>query len=154
MIVYRISRHAALDGAGGLMASGRWHTKGSPIIYCADSAAACLLEVLVHLEVDLEDLPRQYELTRIETSDEVPFETIGPAELPADWLSDVEATRRLGDSWLDRRSSAALVVPSAIVPYTSNILLNPGHPGMAGARTLSVEEHPWDQRLLAQGLTR
>jgi len=53
MRVWRICRkpyvYTALDGIGGMYTSGRWHSKGNPIVYTASSAALAALEVLVHL---------------------------------------------------------------------------------------------------------
>src|SRR5437879_2331494 len=50
------SDHAELDGAGGLLAARRWHTRGSRIVYCAPNPATSLVEVLVHIEIDSDDL--------------------------------------------------------------------------------------------------
>jgi hypothetical protein len=69
MGVWRISNHATLDGAGGLRASARWHTKGRRILYCATSPAGALLEILVHHELRLADLPATYRLIRIQYPD-------------------------------------------------------------------------------------
>jgi RES domain-containing protein len=58
VFLWRISNHTALEGTGGLLASGRWHSKGRPIIYCAPDPSTALLEVLVHTgEIDLTDAP-------------------------------------------------------------------------------------------------
>ena len=57
MRLWRISNHASLTGEGGLYASGRWHTRGQRVVYLADHPASALLEVMVHLEIDAEDLP-------------------------------------------------------------------------------------------------
>ena len=67
MRIWRISNHADLSGTGGLRASGRWHSRGRPIVYCGEHPAAVLLEALVHLEVSLpEELPDSYQLLEIE----------------------------------------------------------------------------------------
>ncbi len=46
MVVWPISNHLALDGSGGLRASGRWHSRGRRIVYCALNPATALLEAL------------------------------------------------------------------------------------------------------------
>lgn len=51
-----------------------------------------------------------------------------PADLPENWRSRLEATRNFGDTWLAGHESAALRVPSVIVPTEFNVLLNPSHP--------------------------
>jgi RES domain-containing protein len=47
MLVWRVGNYATLDGVGGLFASGRWHSRGHPVVYCAENAAIALLETLV-----------------------------------------------------------------------------------------------------------
>ena len=125
MIVWRISNHTTLDGRGGLRASARWHTKGRRIIYCAPNPATALLELLVHAEIDIEDFPRLYRLLKIDISYDIAYETITIEELPTDWTSNVTVTRRVGNAWLGSEKTAVLHVPSAIVPETSNVLINP-----------------------------
>lgn len=150
MRVWRISNHASLDGAGGLRAAGRWHSRGRRIVYCAESPAAALLEILVHLELAPEDLPVRYRLLAIELPDDLPAERIEPATLPPGWSEDPAATRALGDAWLVAGRTARLDVPSALVPETWNILLNPAHPDSARARIVKIGEHPLDARLSAR----
>jgi RES domain-containing protein len=148
LIVWRISNHVALDGGGGLHAAGRWHSRGRPIVYCAESPAAALLETLVHLEIDLEDLPVRYRLLKIELPDDIAAERLDPASLPEGWTEDVTLTRRLGDAWLASRRTARLDVPSATAPETWNILLNPAHPDAARVRIIATAEHLLDPRLV------
>ena len=57
MTLWRVSNYRLIDGQGGLVASGRWHTKGRRVVYSAQSAALALLEMLVHMEIDVEDQP-------------------------------------------------------------------------------------------------
>lgn len=60
MFLWRISNHLSLAGKGGSRASGRWHTRGRRVVYCAENAAAALLEILVHFEIEIRDLPVRY----------------------------------------------------------------------------------------------
>lgn len=148
MIVWRISNHLDLSGAGGGRAAARWHHVGAPIVYTASSPASGLLEVMVHLELnDLAQLPDTYQLLKIEVPDSLVILELSEADLPADWQSSLEITRTLGDRWLRGFASALLAVPSAIVPYTQNYLLNPAH---ADARKIEITSHgsyPFDFRL-------
>ena len=148
MILWRISRHSTLNGHGGLLASARWHTRGQPIVYLAESPAGALLEVLVHLELTADSLPLHYGLLKAEAADETPVRTLGPLDLSEDWVSDVILTRSIGDEWLASRSHVLLRVPSAIVPETFNALLNPTHPDAGRVQVLWHQEYPWDVRLL------
>jgi RES domain-containing protein len=148
MLLWRISNHPTLEGEGGLIASARWHTQGHPILYLAETPAGALVEVLVHLELDPAHMPRSYQLLKAEAPDEISLRAIGKAELAEDWTKNLLVTRTLGDEWLRSRASALLRVPSAIVPETFNVLLNPHHPSAARIRIVSHRNYPWDKRLL------
>ena len=147
MRLYRISNQASLAGDGGLRASGRWHTKGQPIVYCAPNPAAALLEILVHLEIDVEDFPSRYQLLTIEIPDDISMAAVQTDVLPGDWWRDPAATRAIGDDWLRQRTTFLLAVPSAIVPETTNYLLNPSHPDNPRIRIASIAAYRFDERL-------
>ncbi len=147
MILWRISNHQTLDGGGGLRVSGRWHTRGRRIVYCAPNPATALLEVLVHLEIDIEDLPVSLRFLEIEAPDGMALERIGEEELPAGWASRQEVTRELGDRWLERAESVLLLAPSAVVPATENVLINPAHADAGSIRVARTLEHRLDERL-------
>lgn len=102
----------------------------------------------MHLEVDVHDLPGRYRLLKILAPDDLPVQDLPFRDLPTDWIGRSDITRRLGDRWLDDGRSALLRVPSAIVPETCNVLLNPRHPGAARITITDVGEHPLDPRLL------
>jgi RES domain-containing protein len=148
MLLWRISNHRTLDGRGGLKASARWHSRGRPIVYLAETASGALTEALVHLELDPNYLPRHYKLLKAEAPDNLSFRNITRQDLPDDWVNDAVATRTLGDGWLASLATALLRVPSAIVPESFNVLLNPLHPDAAKVVVVDYREWPWDRRLL------
>jgi len=148
VLLWRISNHLSLAGDGALRTPGRWHTRGRRVVYCAESPAAALLEILVHFEIDIQDLPVRYRLLKIQVPDDVHVECVSADQLPADWPAKTEVTRALGDDWLTRDSAALLTVPSAIVPETFNVLLNPAHPDARRIVIVQAGEHAIDPRLL------
>lgn len=148
MILWRISNHRMLDGYGGLLASARWHTMGRRVVYLAESPAGALLEVLVHLELDVDSLPPSYKLLKTEAVNDIKTKELSSADLPRHWPGNPVITREIGDQWLASRATALLRVPSVIVPETFNILLNPEHEDSRRVRILSHNKYPWDQRLL------
>jgi RES domain-containing protein len=148
VFLWRISNHLSLSGDGTLRASGRWHTRGWRVVYCAQSPAAALLEILVHFEIDILELPVRYRLLKIEAPDDVQVERVSVEDLPRDWPERTEATRALGDGWLTKGSAALLSVPSAIVPETFNVLLNPAHQDAKRIVIVQAGEHAIDPRLL------
>lgn len=147
MFLWRISNHATLDGRGGLIASARWHTEGRRVVYLAESPAGALVESLVHLELHPAGLPRFYRLLKAEAPDDLRIKAISADNLPADWINNQVATRTIGDEWLASAESALLRVPSAILPETFSMLLNPEYAEAARIRILWHMEQPWDTRL-------
>lgn len=145
MRLWRISDFADLSGQGGLVAPARWHSLGRPLVYLADHPASALLEVLAHLEVDSEDWPDSYQLLAIDLPDDVSFEDAPP--LSADWRNEAAETQRIGDQWLGSNRTALLRVPSAIVPYSWNWLLNRMQPDSNLARIVEVVRAQFDPRL-------
>jgi RES domain-containing protein len=145
MRLWRISDFDDLAGLGGLVAPARWHSMRRPLVYLADHPASALIEVLVHLEVDRDDLPATYQLLAVDIPDSVPH---ADAEaLPPDWRSDGRITQQAGDDWLQAGATALLRVPSAIVPQAWNWLLNPRHSDAAQARVVEVTRVVFDPRL-------
>jgi RES domain-containing protein len=146
MRLWRISNHADLSGEGGLRASGRWHTKGRRVVYLADHPASALIEIMVHLEIDAQDLPSRYQLLGIDVPDEI---AIARADtLPETWREQTALTREQGDAWLRGGDTALLQVPSSIVPDTSNYLFNPAHADAAGISIASAVRAAFDPRLM------
>ncbi|MEK7403791.1 MAG: RES family NAD+ phosphorylase [Acidobacteriota bacterium] len=148
MILWRISNHPALDGGGGLRASGRWHARGRRVVYCAPNPATALLEVLVHAEIDAEDIPVTFRYVEIEAPDSLTIETADNAVLGQGWRRNVATTRRFGDEWLRSGRTALLRVPSVVVPATWNVLINPRHPESAQIRIVRVHHQAINPRLL------
>lgn len=152
MRVWRICRQpyaaTALDGLGGMYTSGRWHSKGHPIVYTASSAALAALEVLVH--VDPLTAPSDLRLLAIEVPDDLATETLDGATLPAGWnaVPAPAELQVLGTSWLTGVRSAVLVVPSAVITIERNVLLNPRHPDLRRVRIIEDTPFSFDTRLL------
>lgn len=146
MVLWRISNYATLEGRGGLYASGRWHTEGRAIIYFAESPAGALVEALVHLELNPAHFPRSYRLLKAEAPDHLAIQTI--TDLSQDWISNQITTRTIGDEWLASGQSLLVRVPSAILPETFNVLMNPARPEATSVRVRWHEEYPWDARLV------
>lgn len=129
--VWRIvkARHAgrAFDGEGARRTGGRWNGKGVAVVYTAESASLALLEILVN--VGTSSLLPSYSLIAAEVDDEL-VERLGEADLPTAWRSSPPppALQLLGDEWVVSSRSAVLAVPSVVVPWETNYLLNPAHP--------------------------
>ncbi len=140
MRLWRLTRRpfADLSGEGARLFGGRWTSPGRPSVYLSEDPALTVLEVRVHLDLPFELLPDDYLLLRVDLPDGLPVQDIG--RLAAE-------PRLHGDAWLAATATALLRVPSAIVPESRNLLLNPRHPD--AARAVIGYSRPWrfDPRL-------
>lgn len=149
--MWRLSKasyaQTALSGRGSALRAGRWHARGRPVVYAASSASLALLETLVH--VDRTDLLQVAYVTVALDIPEALVERVAAEDLPANWRAwpHSASTRVLGTAWFDERRSAALVVPSVVVPREWNVLLNPTHPDFRHVRVSAPEPFPVDPRL-------
>lgn len=146
LVLWRISNFRDLSGTGGTRTSGRWHIKGRPVVYLADNPSTSLLEVLVHFEMTVDELPDALTLLRVTIPDKSSTSDI-QSELSNQWPSNIAETRQLGDAWLKSGSSLLLRVPSVIVPFSFNYLFNPLHSDAENA-SFSIHQLPLDPRLV------
>jgi RES domain-containing protein len=149
--VWRIvkQKHAknAFDGEGARLYGGRWNSPGKPAIYTAESRALALAEILVHLGSS--SVLSKYTVFRLDIK-ESHVNHLDLSRLPKNWRADPPPRRLqiIGDEWLASRKSAALRIPSAIVPGEFNYLLNPLHPDFSEFVIHSPERFPIDKRLV------
>jgi RES domain-containing protein len=146
MILWRVSNYATLDGAGGLHVSGRWHTRGHPVLYCTWNPSTALLETLVHIEIDADDRPERVQVVKIEGPDSSSIERIKTGELLQGWIEDWSITRQIGDEWLASCRTLLLEVPCVLSPETWNVLVNPQHSQADELKIVDVIDHPLDER--------
>ncbi len=144
-MLWRVSRHRELLGAGGLRAPGRWHERGQPVVYLAETPAGALLEACVHTSAN--DVPPQYTLLGIAVDENVSQEELHVSTLSGQWINHVEITREIGTKWLYEQRFCLLRIPSALVPATFNVMLNPLHAEAKGLRIQSAVKYPFDPRI-------
>ncbi len=122
---------------------GRWNSPGRPLVYASESLALCLAECLVHVTGPL---PRGYVAYQLAVPEDG-IEPLNLQALKADWKEDIGYTRAIGDQWLEQERSLALSVPSAVVPASTNILLNPLHPRAVEVQIVDQQPFRFDPRL-------
>jgi hypothetical protein len=91
----------------------------------------------VHLDLPPELLPDGHVLATVDLGD-LSVEDL--SQMPA-------APRTLSDTWLQEQRTPVLRVPSAIVPESPNLLLNPAHPEASTGRILDARRFTFDPRL-------
>ncbi|WP_018628208.1 RES family NAD+ phosphorylase [Niabella aurantiaca] len=151
MRIYRISKCNYIDDLTGTGASrfpGRWHNKGTYILYTAASPSLALLESVVHITTVI-----KLDLCIIGL--EMPEGSImewQPEQLPESWFVNPppDPLRSIGDRFVKQKKFLALKVPSAVMPEEYNYLLNPVHPEFKKVKILYTRHLHVDKRLLRQ----
>jgi RES domain-containing protein len=143
--VWRLAsgRYPPLTGEGARIAGGRWNSPGRPLVYASESLAVCLAECLVHITGPL---PRDYVAYKL-SIEEHDIERLDPALLKDGWKTDIGYTRAIGDQWLDQVRSLALAVPCAVLPESTNVLIDPMHPLAVTVRIVDRQPFQFDPRL-------
>ncbi len=67
--------------------------------------------------------------------------------LPGNWAFVEEQSRQLGADWLTEGKILMLSVPSVVIPFERNLLLNPRHPSFAAVLLKSVVPFFFDPRI-------
>ncbi len=150
MLAYRLckTRYLPFDGTGALLHGARWNSPGRAVIYCADSFAGGLLEILVH-----SNLGRLPGLHHVAVADipEALIEWLDAADLSGWDRPDEIASRAVGDEWLQSARSAVLSVPSLVAqPLGRNLLINPHHRDFGLLQPGVPIGVQWDARLFAR----
>ncbi|POY36568.1 RES domain-containing protein [Solitalea longa] len=154
MLIYRITSTKYAQKLIGSGSAARWNSNGVFMIYATGSVALACLENAVHrngADLSLGD----YSLMIIEVPDGSSREvTIN--ELTAihkEWYRvDNEAyqrTQQIGDQWIADRETLLLKVPSSIVQYEYNYLINPNHQEFSKVKIQDVQKFVFDERIKA-----
>jgi len=150
MQAWRIAkRRYALDrtGAGAAIKGGRWNSANVAAIYAGLTVEIAAFEKLVHAGAIL---PIDLVVVRIDLPDEAAlYQTPSLNELPQGWneLPSSPAAAAFGDTFLAAGERLGLVVPSAVIPEASNMLINPSHPRMSDVTMEILREFTFDTRL-------
>lgn len=141
------------------MHGGRWNSKGTHILYTAESMALSMMEALAHitmvnqkraycrvvLDMDF-DMVRETGTTGMETW----FKEVFEKDLPSDFRNNPgpDALRAMGDTFIEEGKYLALKVPSVVVTHSFNYLLNPRHPMFENLKTVESGTVVFDQRII------
>ena len=109
---------AVFDTGGAVFREGRWHLRGTRIVYAAQHISLAALETLVHANSQV--LPPK-SITEIDVPESVAIETVA-------WM-DMPASQTFGSRWAEEARTAVLAVPSIVAQRMEmNFVLNPAHP--------------------------
>lgn len=150
MVVYRICnrkyRDSILSGACAEQVGGRWNEVGVKAVYCSETVSLALLEYYVHSQ-NISYLPGKIEVAKIEFPGNLKVHTL--SVLPDNWNHypyDKETSCVFG-KMVKKENLLALRVPSALVPYEYNVILNPLHSDFRKVKVTEFLELSVDQRL-------
>jgi RES domain-containing protein len=150
MEVFRLTRKKypiALSGKGAAITGARWNSKGTEIIYCAQSRALAMAEVAVHLS--LATLPKDFVMLTVTIPDTLFVEDLNVQKLQKDWnvFPNSFTTQLLGDDFINRNEACVLKVPSAVVKGDFNFLINPYHKDFEKIAITDQNDFPFDKRI-------
>jgi len=149
MNIYRLQRKkygTQLSGKGASIGGGRWNSKNTEIIYCAESRALAMAEVIVHIEIDTAPT---YAMLSIDIPKSIKVKEVATNSLPINWsvFPHQYQTQNVGDKFIAVNKFCLLKVPSAIVHGDYNILINPFHKDFSKIKVVDVANFPLDERL-------
>jgi len=153
MFLFRLTKRkyvTDITGIGARLYGGRWNSAGLSVIYTACSIALATLESVVHVPRNI--FPKDYVVVTYDLPDHLYIEELDVGTLPTDWRiipARIEC-QLAGDEWINRNSSIALKVPSAIINRSSeyNILINPTHKDIDKLSIIKIQDYSFDPRLL------
>lgn len=151
--VFRLIKERFLDTplAGGSAKRGeRWNPVGVDVLYTSSSPELALVEVLANLmPIRLDELPTYYLIT-IGIPDQEAIRIYSADQLPPGWNTPVRTTQLqlfLGE-WLQGTQELAVALPSAVVPFSPNIILHRTHPAFKQVQVESIQPFTVDGRLV------
>jgi RES domain-containing protein len=153
MKLYRLSKRKYADqfnGKGAAKSNNRWNSKGTEVIYTAESRALAMAEVAVHLTIAT--LPKDFVMITIDVPNDLSIETINIDTLDTNWNMNLPSsnTKKIGDRFIDTTQVCILKVPSAVVQGDFNYLINPHHKDFKKIKIVNITDFPFDRRIFQQ----
>ena len=120
--------------------------KGYHVVYTSSTPELAILENIVH--ADPSTLTDDYVFVPAEIPDDVALQVLDDDVFPDGWRSTSRYSecQQIGRDWYED-APVGLIVPSAVVPMSKNILLNPGHPDMKKIEIKDPLPYRFDERL-------
>lgn len=149
MIVFRLSRAKyknKISGHGASLNGQRWNSKGTEVIYTAQTRALANSEAAVHISLGI--LPRDYHMVSIEIPNSVKVRVLQNSELPSGWdfIPCQPNSQVIGDQFVKENKYAVLKVPSVVVKGEFNFIINPKHSEFKKIKITNTEPFPFDPR--------
>jgi len=150
MEVFRISKELYANTLSSSGSANRWNMKGQQVIYTGSSRSLSSLELVVHRGSIQPAEPYKVMVISI-ADDDYLIKQVQLKDLPANWrtLAGYSALQAIGSTWYNRQETLVLKVPSAIIVYEYNYIINAEHPEFSrNVQLARTEDYFWDSRLL------
>lgn len=128
------------------MFCGRWNHKSVPCIYTSETRAFALLEYTVNINID--EIPRALSIITFEIPDQE-IEIVSQEKLPGNWteIPAPASTKDFGTILLKNSAKGIFKIPSSVMPYEFNYLLNPLHPSAKNFKLIEIIDFVYDVRI-------
>lgn len=150
MEVFRISKEAYAQTLRASGSANRWNTRGQQVIYTGSSRSLSSLELVVH-RGSVQPATAYKVMVISIADDDYLIKQFLIKDLLSSWrsLAGYSTLQKIGSAWYDSQETVVLKVPSAIIIYEYNYIINTEHPDFA--RTIQLvrtEDYFGDSRLL------
>lgn len=149
MEIFRIStkKHSKELTASG--SANRWNFEGQNVIYAGSSRSLSTLELIVHMNAVKPEV--EYKVMIISLADfDFLIKQVMIYDLPDNWrkMAAWSVLQKIGSDWYEKQESLVLKVPSAIIPYEYNYIINTEHIEFSKqVQLVRTEDYFWDSRL-------
>lgn len=150
MQAWRIAKKQfALDrtGMGARLFGGRWNAPGVAVIYAGMTPEISAMERLVHAG---DILPADLVLVRLDLPEKASlYYRCEKTDLPPGWdaLPGSASAVDFGNAFVTAGVHLGMIVPSAVMPEASNIVINPNQKEFANIKMTIVRPFGFDSRL-------
>jgi len=139
-------KDSTLSGIGAEQVGGRWNEIGTRAVYCSENISLALLEYYVHSE-NIALLPKEILIAKIKIPDEFIIQEL--ERLPEKWNQYPYSSKTTSTftNLAKNRDFFALKVPSTIVGFEFNYILNPLFKDFGKVEIIEFIKLPVDERL-------
>ena len=149
MEVFRICKASYASTLTSSGSANRWNARGQRVIYTGSSRSLSTLELIVHRGSIIPTVTYKVMMISI-ADDDYLIRQIFTKDLPHNWqtLAGYPVLQKLGSDWYGNQETLVLKVPSAIITYEYNYVINAEHPDFnKKVQLVRTENYFWDARL-------
>lgn len=144
MLLYRIvhKNYTHLTPSG---IEGRWNSAGNKVIYAAESISLAFLETMIRRQgIGFSD---HFRILFLEIPDKASVSAIDEKSLDPKWREFITACQAQGDKWYQEANTLLLKVPSSVLPFNYNYLINMQHPESKWVKLKAITDLMPDHRI-------